>query len=52
LICFSWVCYSDWQEQITVNVVDDEEPDAMGLDVGELDVMEPNIEELDAGPEV
>jgi len=33
LICFSWVCHSNWQEQIVVDATDAKEPNAMGLDV-------------------
>jgi hypothetical protein len=54
LICFSWLCHSDWQEQITV---DAKERDTVGLDARELDAMEPDTGEPDAmepdaGPEV
>jgi hypothetical protein len=29
LICSSWVCHSDWQEQIVVVAADAVEPDAL-----------------------
>jgi hypothetical protein len=29
LICLSWVCHSDWQEQIAVVAADAMEPDAL-----------------------
>jgi hypothetical protein len=47
LICLSWVCYFDWQEQIVAMAADDEEPDAVEHDAMHLDAMDP-----DAGPEV
>lgn len=52
MICFSWVCHSDWQEQIVVDAADANELDAMGLDAGEPDAMRPDAVEPDAGPEV
>jgi hypothetical protein len=47
LICFSWVCHSDWQEQIAIDTTDAEESDAM-----RLDAVEPDTGEPDVGPEV
>jgi hypothetical protein len=43
LICFSWVCHSDWQEQITANAADEEEPDVVGPNTGEPDAMESDV---------
>jgi len=37
LICFSWICHSDWQEQIVVDATDAEEPNVVGLDAIEPD---------------
>jgi hypothetical protein len=33
LNCSSWVCNSDWEEQIAAIAADVEEPDAVDLDV-------------------
>jgi len=33
LICLSWICHNDWQEQIAVVAVDAMEPDTMEPDV-------------------
>jgi len=57
LICYSWVCHSDWQEQISAEAADAEEPTAVGLGALELDAMEldtgvPDVVEPYAGPEV
>jgi len=52
LICFSWVCHSNWQEQIVVDAADAEEPNAMGPDAMELDTGEPNAVEPDVGLKV
>jgi len=38
----SWVCHSDWKEQIVVVAADAEEPDDMELDTVELDAMDPD----------
>jgi hypothetical protein len=49
LICFSWFSHFDWQEQIVADATDAEEPDAVGepnaieLDTGEPDAVEPNV---------
>jgi hypothetical protein len=48
LICWSWVCHSDWQVQIVVHAADAEELDAMGPDAGELDIEELAAVEPDA----
>jgi hypothetical protein len=47
LICLSWICHSDWQEQIATVSADVVEPDAMELDAVEPDALEPDV-----GPEV
>jgi hypothetical protein len=52
MICFSWVCYSYWQEQITVDVADAAEPDAGEPNAMELDTGEPDFVEPDAGLEI
>jgi hypothetical protein len=52
LICFSWVCHSNWQEQIAADVPHAEEPDVVGLDAVEPDAMEPDTGEPNPGVEV
>jgi hypothetical protein len=47
LICFSWVCHSDWQEQIIANANDTVGPDVVEPDATELDTGELNV-----GPKV
>jgi hypothetical protein len=48
LICWPWVCHSDWQEQISTKVADAGEHGAVGPDALELDAMELDIGEPDA----
>jgi hypothetical protein len=63
----SWICHYDWQEQISTEAADVEEPGAeghdalglyaMGLDIErpkalEVDSMEPDAMESDIGPVV
>jgi hypothetical protein len=42
----------DWQEQISVDAADAEEPDAVGPGALEPDAMELDTRELEAGPKV
>jgi hypothetical protein len=52
LIYFSWVCHSDWQEQIAIDATDAKELDAMGPDVVGLDSLNPDFVEIDTRPGV
>jgi hypothetical protein len=42
LICLSWVCHSDWQEQITDVAIDAGEPDVVEPNTVEPNAMEPD----------
>jgi hypothetical protein len=48
LICYPWVCHSDWQEQIFAEAVDAGEPGAVRPNALEFDAMKLDTEELDA----
>jgi hypothetical protein len=42
LTCLSWVCHSNWQEQIADVVVDAEKPDVVEPDAMDPDAVGPN----------
>jgi hypothetical protein len=44
----SWVCHSDWQEQIDAIAADVEEPNAMELDAMDTYAVEPDAMDSDA----